>query len=611
MKTVVLGRDLNSLTRYLPLPPEPVRYLILRESEAGLQIRDYLARRGYAQEMPRATLLRERSERFRAQYVHALGRLNVENASREWWAMPFTTKNPISTELCRDAFAFLLIVDLVKETDGVLVVVTESEALAAQIEAWGRTANVAVKNTVKPAWTVRRLVSRLAPLATVLLAVRALWFRVRLGRQVAERVAKVENPTVIVTLVHPHSITVDGRFRDTYFGGLSEWLASRNVPVVVAGIVQGQSVSLARAFLAGTTAGTPLPIEAVLTPSDILRCGWEALRAFHIWSVRAASRAVQLQVGGVSVTPLITHAIREAHASGDVFRSFYVYHCARRVGECMLMTRCIYPYENRAWEKMLLLGVRASSPGVHMVGYQHASITASHTNFVLAEKEGSVTPLPDAIVTMGEVTRDWLVREGHYPQALVRGGCALRQPRTGASAPLKERSPRVVRVLVALATSLTEYVRTLAFLQESLGESRGWEIRIRPHPTLRLADAIRFLPEGDFRLRYTTSTGSVAEDLAWADVVLYASSTIGLEAVGAGIPAVYLDLGDILDTDPMGGWTEFKWVARQPKDLGLVFSEIEALSNSEYEERQRRGRAYTDAYFYPVSDRTLQVFCEA
>jgi len=93
--------------------------------------------------------------------------------------------------------------------------------------------------------------------------------------------------------------------------------------------------------------------------------------------------------------------------------------------------------------------------------------------------------------------------------------------------------------------------------------------------------------------------------------VLYASSTIGLEAVGAGIPAVYLDLGDILDTDPMGGWTEFKWVARQPKDLGLVFSEIEALSNSEYEERQRRGRAYTDAYFYPVSDRTLQVFCEA
>src|SRR5256885_13074699 len=98
MKTVVLGRDLNSLTRYLPLPPEPVRYLILRESEAGLQIPDYLARPGYAPEMPRATLLRERSERFLAQYVHALGRVNVEKPSRGWWATPVTTTKPISRQ---------------------------------------------------------------------------------------------------------------------------------------------------------------------------------------------------------------------------------------------------------------------------------------------------------------------------------------------------------------------------------------------------------------------------------------------------------------------------------------------------------------------------------
>src|SRR2546425_930819 len=266
MKTVILGRDLNSLIRYLPPTPELVRYLILRESEAGLQIREYLARRGYAQELPRATLFRERSERFRAQYVHALGRLNVENASREWWAMPFTTKNPISSELCRNVFAFLLIVDLIRKIEGVLVVVTESEALAAQVEAWGRATNVAVKNAVRPAWTMRRLVTRLAPLAILLLAARALWFRVRLGRHVVERVKKAENPTVIVTLVHPHSFTAQRRFGDTYFGGLSEWLASRKVPVVVAGVGEGPARFVARAVLARAAAGVPLPLQAVPTP---------------------------------------------------------------------------------------------------------------------------------------------------------------------------------------------------------------------------------------------------------------------------------------------------------------------------------------------------------
>jgi hypothetical protein len=93
--------------------------------------------------------------------------------------------------------------------------------------------------------------------------------------------------------------------------------------------------------------------------------------------------------------------------------------------------------------------------------------------------------------------------------------------------------------------------------------------------------------------------------------VLYASSTIGLEAVGMGVPAVYLDLGDILDTDPMGGWTEFKWIAREPKDLRTVFAEIEALPDAQYEARQRKGQAYADAYLYPVTDKSLEIFCEA
>jgi len=126
-----------------------------------------------------------------------------------------------------------------------------------------------------------------------------------------------------------------------------------------------------------------------------------------------------------------------------------------------------------------------------------------------------------------------------------------------------------------------------------------------------LDDALRLLPMGRAGFHYEVSTGTVAEDLAWADVVLYASSTIGLEAVGMGIPAVYLDLGDILDTDPMGGWTEFKWIAREPQDLASVLAQIEELTDTQYEERQRQGRAYADVYLFPVTDQNLRVFSES
>ncbi|TSA04187.1 MAG: hypothetical protein D4R81_02330 [Nitrospiraceae bacterium] len=607
MRTVLLCRDLDALSRRLPSPPEPIRYLILRESQASLRIRTHLQQRGGSEELPRAVLFRERSARFRAEYVNALGRLNAERGSRDWWAMPFTTKNPISTDLCRNTFAFLLIVDLVRKTEGLLVVVTDSEALAGQVEAWGSDEGVAVTNVVKSAWTVRELVKRLAPLAVLLLMGRALWFRLRMGAKTVASVAEGDHVVAIVTLVHPHSLSPEGRFRDTYFGGLSEWLVSRNVPVVVAGLIQGQSVALARAFQSGDGKAARIPLDAVLGPGEILCCGWSALRAF----LSSGSWNATVGVHGVNIECLIAHAIREAHASGEVFLSLYVYRCARRLGARARIVRCVYPYENRAWEKMLLLGIRADSPATRMVGYQHASITASHTNFMLVDKEPAVIPLPDVVVTMGTVTKDWLIREGRHSTSSVMAGCALRQARTVAGALRQRRAKRVARVLVALATSQTEYLGTLTFLNEAVAPDKSREVRIRPHPTLSLDEAVRLLPEGRARFSYTTSRGPVAEDLAWADVVLYASSTIGLEAVGMGVPAVYLDLGDILDTDPMGGWTEFKWIAREPKDLRVVLTEIEALSDDQYGAHQQRGQAYAEACLYPVTDKNLEIFCEA
>ena len=608
MNLVILCSDLDSLQPRIPPLPEVVHFLILRETHESRKIRDRFNRRGKCSELPRATLFRERSPGFRSAYVSALSHLNVMCGSREWWAMPFTTKNPISTSLCRDTFVFLLVVELARKLEGTLVIVTESESLACQIKAWGREEGVLVSNAVRPSRTRLRWIAKIEPLAILLLVARALWFRVRVGCACERLQRREDGVLLLVTLVHPHSILPSGSFRDTYFGGMSEWLASQGLSVVVAGSVQGQSMSLARVFQAGSTTETRIPLEAMLTLNEILHVGWKAIQ---VWWRARASASVRLSIDGRAINELVRLAIREAHASGDVFRSLYMHDCIERLGARLKVDRLFYPYENRAWEKMVLLGIRSSSPSTRSVGYQHASITASHTNFMLTDKEAEVTPLPDVVVTMGAVTKDWLIREGGHPASLVKVGCALRQSNASDGMLRKRHEQRVMRVLVALATGLTEYVGMLTFLNEAIDPEEGREIRIRPHPTLFLDKAVRLLPEGRTRFSYAMSKGPVAEDLAWADVVLYASSTIGLEAVGMGVPAVYIDLGDILDTDPMGGWTEFKWVAREPKDLGTVLSEIGMLSDVQYSFHQQQGQAYAGAYLLSVNEQTLRVFCEA
>jgi hypothetical protein len=609
MRAVILCRDLDSLVPCLPPPPEAVQYLILRESQESLNIRAYLERRGAAKEMSRPALFRKQSAWFRSEYVKAIGQLNVENAGRDWWATRITTKNPISTELCRDTFAFLLIVDLMRRGNGILVVVSDSRSLAEQVQAWGKAEGVAVTNAVNSLRTLRMVVSRFYYPGLLLRVARLFWYKLRMGFVGKDRALADEGCRVlIVTVVHPHSFTAEGRFHDTYFGQLCDWLISQGIPVVTAGIIEDRwNHKLARTFIREGGGPPKILYDAGVRLRDICRCAWEAIQSYRT----DCSRKLAVVVGGLDIGYLVDQAVRKEHTSCNVFWSLYTYHSARRLGPLFPNARPLHPYENRAWEKMHLLGFREISPNVQRVGYQHASITASHTNFIFTDKETEVTPLPDVIVTMGQITRDWLEREGHHPPSLLKVGCALRQQRAEVVGRLKRRPATVSRILVALATSLNEYIQTLLFLRNAMHDGGAREVRIRPHPTIRLEDAMAMLSERQPQLQFTVSRGSVAEDLVWADVVLYASSTIGLETVWNGIPAIYLDLGDILETDPMAGWTEFKWVVRDPEDLRTVLADIEGLSDAEYQLRQQQAVHYGEAYIRPVTEENLRVFCEA
>ena len=98
--------------------------------------------------------------------------------------------------------------------------------------------------------------------------------------------------------------------------------------------------------------------------------------------------------------------------------------------------------------------------------------------------------------------------------------------------------------------------------------------------------------------------------MQWANVVLYASSTVGLEAIHLGIPVIYLDLGNVLDTDSMLGGNDFKWVVNDPSQLIETLRKIEALTESEFLDRQRKGREYATSYLKPVTDKSLRMFLE-
>ena len=262
------------------------------------------------------------------------------------------------------------------------------------------------------------------------------------------------------------------------------------------------------------------------------------------------------------------------------------------------------PYENRSWEKMLLKGFTQDGNPVNTVGYHHAALSPAHTNMFLGKDEAEVLPLPNKIVMTGEITKAILEKNGNYPEHMLEVGCSLRRGRDVGTTHLRNKAGKITNVLVALARSDDEYIDTLNFLDEALSGDASYQIGIRPHPDVSLDRSLAQLP--DLRLRFERMGASLESNFDWADVVVYVSSTVGLQAVSIGLPAVSIDLGKFTSYDPAPEDCPLKWSVSDPDQLVPAFQRIDDLSGPDYEFLQAKASEFGSQYFHPVTDGKLR-----
>ena len=599
---IILCNRPGPLEAYLKGASFPLRYLSLEEGRDSGLIRDYLRGRPQVEELSRSDLLRERSTAFRKKYIHFMGKLNTANRSMWWWAMPFTSKNPLATSLCRNTAFFLTIAVVAQRDSRPLLVITDSPDLAGQVAAWAEKEGIGVVNLIRSRVYWRRFLKRYTPAGVIRAAIRtlALW---SLSRYYKPARNLEEHHIVFATVTHPRCFVSPDGYEDAYFGNLLEKsVESDGKPLGLALLMERPFQQLKK--LKNLEYPVPIwPMERCLTLPSLVACTLRSLRS----ALGPLKVSGDMEIDGYDLSHLVKGTVNEGRRSGEFFLNLRVYYCAKWLSRKIRVDRCVYPYENRSWEKMLLLGMGHGSPDTHLVGYQHASLTPSHTNFMFDPDEAEVTPLPHRILTTGDVITTWLGDEGNYPPGMFQTACALRQEQLNTIQ--SRRSGPAIQILVALASSIQEYVETISFLETALADDSGFEVRIRPHPEFPLESALAIRPLTGPKF-YFESTGSLADDLEWADVVLYASSTVGLEAVSMGIPAVYLDLGNFLDTDPMNGWGEFRWQVKEPSDLAVTLQHIKNIPEEEFQTLQKRGRDYAQNYLKPVTDEGLADFWE-
>lgn len=603
--SIVILSNRRTVTRRLArTASSPIRVLRLHHTEEIEDIRKELCARPYAQEVSRQALCREHEAEFRGAYIDFMARLSEEHQTLSWMLMPFTSKNPLSSELLQNVFYSILIARLLARETQTLFVLTSNVSLAVQVAHWGAEHGVRVTSAVRGTSRIRRLLKHRFPTAIPFAFFRALVVSM-LARSLRPPTSDGESGVVVATTM-PQSSVADGKYREAYFAPLVQHLGRTGVRVMVFALISSRAVGTVRQLRRASASPPVVPVEACLTVADLIRCAIRSLRQWS-WMPRFASPAV---ICGVDVRPLLRAAIRDSYQSTSFFRHLSIYVAARRLAERLPAAGWVYPFENRALERALIRGVRDGNPRATVIGCQNAALTLSHLNFMLGSREAGFASLPDVIFTTGAPVREWMVTRGNFPSDRVRVGCAFRQGRAASATEGRDPGP-VRRVLVVLASSVDEYVEMLTFVAEAFHEDRQREIRFRPHPEFPFSSAQRLVAVPP-RFVYHVSAESLSADLLWADVVLYASSTVSMEAVARGIPAMYVDVGHALSADPLFDRANgLRWAVARPADVLPCLDAIGTLSAAEYQQRARADRDYVDQYFLVPGEDRIQALMEA
>lgn len=514
-----------------------------------------------------------------------------------WWASDTASKNRFSSPLPDDlekASAVRRVIDTAA-SERVIIVGQPSRTRPMLKAYFKKDSNTTISGVRGRLF--QRVIANLRKHLSV--AVYSVWL---LGRSVLARralrgrvdaLSGARFDAVFKTFVYNHSFQSDGSFRDPFFGRMPRDLKDDRQNILTLGHILGE-FRPSLAAMARHTDWPVLPFEAFLSIQDLAAiCGM-----YFRTPVRVPER--------VSFEGMDASLLLKETPLKSVQICHLAYHRAvRNLFQRITADHIFITCENYPWERALIAGLREISDRPRIIGYQHTVIPEAFLNYFLSAEEGRLLPLPDEVVTTGEATRDILETFNRAPQTIT-AGCALRFPHLGEHT---EYTPprRPLRVLIALEIHTGSFAMVRHVLRDfpTTGE---FVFRVRCHPACPRSKFAREenTPLENLTHFHISDSPSVKDDLLWADAVMYSGTTVGMEAVMLGRPAIHMRRDILLSYDPLFNCDALKWTVDTNDPLGPVLSEIRALTAEDHARLWKQARDYVESYFRPVTPQGIR-----
>lgn len=414
-----------------------------------------------------------------------------------------------------------------------------------------------------------------------------------------------ENTTLLISWATSDNLSRGEDFHKSFFGDLTAQLGKIGHQVAIVPMIL-PGVPYKKAIVGLRNAGYPVLVpDRYLSFLDLIRA------AVSSFAKPPLPESIP-NFYGMDISPLIREDLRKHWVSNQAMDALLTDLLVRRWGSFgSLISRIIYIYENQPWERALCWQARRSLPATTLVGYQHTRMPQLLLNFYVAPGEEDSAPLPDRVVTVGQHTAQLLTSEGFTTGRVKVGGAlhlqdlmALRSQLGGSS-----QSGGRPTVLVACSNSLEEAAELVQLATALFDEDEGVRVAIKCHPIMPFEKVSHFIG-AELPKHVEVCDKPITELMLQSSVMVYSGSTVCIQALALGLPAVHVLPQFDFDLDPLEMVRDLRLEAAGLEELRQKVRWLLSHREEYIAQHREQWNRFVDEMYGPVTEQTVLAFVE-
>lgn len=239
---------------------------------------------------------------------------------------------------------------------------------------------------------------------------------------------------------------------------------------------------------------------------------------------------------------------------------------------------CLYYLEMHAWEKALNAAKKDINPQVRTIGYQHSSVSRNELGHFYDKTETVRTgkpsdlPLPDLLACNGQYLHD-LFSESGFPNLIETEAVRyLYLDKILLLEPMPRRGRPVL--LVAGPYNRNEAKALAMLVYAAFPKVNQFDILFKGHPAMPFEEIFKELGFNFLDTGYMIRHDNISECLPNAWGVIVSTSTVAMEALGAGCEVIIPIFQDVMLINPLADFEGYYHHVTTPQELRLVMEKV-------------------------------------